>query len=73
MLRISEVFVVVFQINMDDYPHFYLTDDGILCSMGQPCLGFLRVLYDAPLCLGYNGDAPIFHCRLSMAHGLDVC
>jgi hypothetical protein len=23
--------------------------------------------------IGYNGDTPIFHCQLSMAHGLDVC
>jgi hypothetical protein len=41
--------------------------------MGQHCLGFLRVLYDALLHLSYDGDAPIFRCHLSMAHGLDVC
>jgi hypothetical protein len=31
------------------------------------------VLYDALICLGYNGDTPIYHCRLSVAHGLDRC
>jgi hypothetical protein len=30
-------------------------------------------LFDALLRLGYNRDAPIYHCRLSMVHGLDVC
>jgi hypothetical protein len=31
------------------------------------------VLYDTLLHLGYNGDIPIYHCYLSMAHGLDSC
>jgi hypothetical protein len=60
-------------MNMDDYPHFFLFKDGRLCSMGQHSLGFPRVLYDTLLHLGYNRDVPIYHCRLSMAHGLDVC
>jgi hypothetical protein len=38
-----------------------------------PRLGFLRVLYDALIRLGYNGYAPVYRCRLSMAHGLDRC
>jgi hypothetical protein len=59
-------------MNMDDYPHFLLTEDGRLCSMGYHCPGFLRVLYDALLYLGYIGDALIYHCQLFMAHGLDV-
>jgi hypothetical protein len=29
-----------FQMNMDDYPHFSLTEDGRLCSMGQHHPGF---------------------------------
>jgi hypothetical protein len=62
-----------FQMNMDDYPHFFLAEDGILCSMGQHCSGFPRVLYNALLRLGYNGDIPIYRYRLSNAHGLDVC
>jgi hypothetical protein len=31
------------------------------------------VLYDALLHLGYDGDTPIYRCRLSKAHGLDRC
>jgi hypothetical protein len=62
-----------FQMELNDYPHFYLTGDGRLCSMGQHCLGFPRVLYDALIRLGYDGDAPVYRCRLSMAHGLDRC
>jgi hypothetical protein len=62
-----------FQMELNNYPHFYLTEDGRLCSMGQHCLGFLRVLYDALIHLGYDGDALVYRCRLSMAHGLDKC
>jgi hypothetical protein len=39
--------------------------------MGQHCPGFLRVLYDALVRLGYDRDAPVYHCRLPMAHGMD--
>jgi hypothetical protein len=39
--------------------------------MGQHCPGFPRVVYDALIRLGYNGDALIYCCRLPMAHGLD--
>jgi hypothetical protein len=31
------------------------------------------VLYDALLYLGYNGDVPVYHARMSMADGLDQC
>jgi hypothetical protein len=41
--------------------------------MGQHCPGFSRVLYDALLYLSYDRDAPVYRCRLSMAHGLDRC
>jgi hypothetical protein len=58
-------------MELNDYPHFDLAEDGILCSMGQHRLAFPRVLYDALIRLGYNGDAPIYRCRLSMAHGMD--
>jgi hypothetical protein len=34
-------------MELNDYPHFDLTEDGRLCSMGQHCPGFPRVLYDA--------------------------
>jgi hypothetical protein len=63
----------VFQMELNDYPHFYLVKDGRLCSMGQHCPGFPRVPYDALLHLGYDRDAPVYRCRLSMAHGLDTC
>jgi hypothetical protein len=63
----------VFQMELNDYPHFFLTEDGRLCSMGQDCPGFPRVLYDTLLHLGYDGDAPIYRCRLSKTHGLDRC
>jgi hypothetical protein len=63
----------VFQMELNDHPHFYLAEDGRLSSTGQHCLGFTRVLYDTLICLGYNEDAPVYRCRLSMAHGLDRC
>jgi hypothetical protein len=31
------------------------------------------VLYDALIRLGYDGDAPVYCCRLSTAHGMDQC
>jgi hypothetical protein len=62
-----------FQMELNDYPYIYLTEDGRLCSMGQHCLGFLTVQYDTLIYLSYDGDAPVYHCRLSMAHGLDRC
>jgi hypothetical protein len=64
--------MVVFQMNMDGYPHFFLSEDGRLCSTGKHCPGFPRVLYNT-LYLGYNGDVPIYRCCLSMANGLDIC
>jgi hypothetical protein len=62
-----------FQIELNDYPHFYLTEDRRLCFTGQPCPGFQRVLYDALIRLGYDGDASVYRCRLSRVHGLDRC
>jgi hypothetical protein len=62
-----------FQMELNDYPHFDLAEDGRLCSMGQHCPWFLRVLYDALICLGYNGDTPVYRCRLSTAHSMDQC
>jgi hypothetical protein len=63
----------VFQMELNDYPHFYIADDGRLCSTGQHCPGFPRVLYDALIHLGYDRDAPFYHCRLSRVHDLDRC
>jgi hypothetical protein len=52
----------------NDNLHFYLTEDGRLCSTGLHCLGFLTVLYDALIRLGYDGDTLIYHYRLSKVH-----
>jgi hypothetical protein len=41
--------------------------------MGQHCSEFPRVLYDAHLRLSYDGEVPIYRCRLSMVDGLDIC
>jgi hypothetical protein len=62
-----------FQMELNNYPHFDLAEDGRLCSTGQHCLGFPRVLYDALIRLGYDGDAPVYRCRLSTAHDMDQC
>jgi hypothetical protein len=60
-------------MNMDNYPHVTITADGSLCSTGQHRPGFPRVLYDALRQLGYEGDAPVYRGRISMAHGQDKC
>jgi hypothetical protein len=62
-----------FQMELNDYPHFDLIEDGRLCSTGQHCPGFLRLLYDALIHLGYHEDAPVYRCRLSRVHDLDRC
>jgi hypothetical protein len=41
--------------------------------MGQHYPGFPRVLHDALIRLGYDGDAPVYRCRLSKVHNLDRC
>jgi hypothetical protein len=58
-------------MELNDYPHFDLVEDGTLCSTDQHCMGFPRVLYDTLIRLGYDKDAPVYHCRLSTAHGMD--
>jgi hypothetical protein len=60
-------------MELNDYPHFDLAEDGTLCSMGQHCSWFPRVLYDTLIRLGYDRDAPVYRCRLSMAHVMDQC
>jgi hypothetical protein len=60
-------------MELNDYPHFDLAEDGTLCSTGQHCLSFPRVLYDTLIHLGYDGDAPVYRCQLSTTHGLDQC
>jgi hypothetical protein len=63
----------VFQMELNDYPHFDLAEYGTLCSMGQHCPGFSKVLYDALIYLGYDGDALVYRRRLSTAHGIEQC
>jgi hypothetical protein len=60
-------------MELNDYPHFDLAEDGRVCSMGQHCPGFPIVLYDTLVRLGYDGDAPVNRCRLSTAQGMDQC
>jgi hypothetical protein len=62
-----------FQMELNDYPLFDLAEDGRLCSTGQQCSGFPRVLYDALVRLVYDGDAPVYRCQLSTAHDMDQC
>jgi hypothetical protein len=45
-------------MNMDNYPHCSLGEDESLHSMGQHCLGFPQVLWDALIRLGYDGLIP---------------
>jgi hypothetical protein len=70
---VSDIFMSAFQMELNDYPHFDLTEDGRLCSTCQHWPGFLRVLYDTLIRLGYDGDAPVYRCRLSTAHSMDQC
>jgi hypothetical protein len=60
-------------MNMNNYPHVTIAADGSLCSTGLHRPGFPRVLYDALRQLGYEGDAPVYRGRMSMAHGQDKC
>jgi hypothetical protein len=58
-------------MELNDYPHFNLAEDETLCSTGQHCSGFLRVLYDTLVRLRYDGDAPVYCCRLFTTHDMD--
>jgi hypothetical protein len=60
-------------MNMSDYPHITIVEDRRLCSTGQHRPGFLRMLYDALLCLGYNRDVLVSHGHMSMGQGLEQC
>jgi hypothetical protein len=52
-------------MELNDYPHFFFTEYERLCSTSQNRSGFPRVLYNALLRLGYDGDTPIYQCQLS--------
>jgi hypothetical protein len=60
-------------MELNDYPHFDLTEDGRLCSTGQHYPEFPRVLYDTLIHLGYDGDTLVYRCRLSTAHDMNQC
>jgi hypothetical protein len=70
---VSDIFMSAFQMELNNYAHFDLTMDGRLCYMSQHLPGFPRVLYDTLIHLGYDGDAPVYCCRLSTTHGMDQC
>jgi hypothetical protein len=72
-LRLVTFSWLCFQMNMNNYPHVTIAEDGSLCSTGQHRPGFPPVLYDALRQLGYNGDAPVYRGHMSMAHGQDKC
>jgi hypothetical protein len=60
-------------MDMSNYPHVTIAEDGRLCSTGQHRLRFLRVLYDALLHLGYHGYVPVYRARMSAAHSIEQC
>jgi hypothetical protein len=60
-------------MNINDYPHSSLCEDGSLHSTGQHCLGFPRVIWDALIHFGYDGPIPLCHCHPFWAHGLNMC
>jgi hypothetical protein len=62
-----------FQMNMDNYPHVTITEDGSLCSTGQHRPGFPRMLYNTLLHLGHNEDVPVYRGCMSKAHSQDSC
>jgi hypothetical protein len=60
-------------MNMNNYSHVTIAEDGSLYSMGQHLPGFPRMLYDTLLHLGHNEDVPVYSGRMSKAHGQDRC
>jgi hypothetical protein len=65
--------MTVFLMNMDDYPHCTLIEDGFLWTTGQHRPGFPRYLLSALIRLGYDGPIPSYCCRPFRAHSLNVC
>jgi hypothetical protein len=53
-------------MDMNNYPHVTIAEDGRLCSTGHHRPGIPRVLYDTLLHLGYNGDVPIYRAHMSI-------
>jgi hypothetical protein len=45
-------------MELNDYPYFYLVEDGRLCSTGQHFTGFLRVLAMTGMLWSTVADCP---------------
>jgi hypothetical protein len=60
-------------MNMYDYPHCTLGEDGWVQTMGRHCPGLPRVLLCMLMRLGYDGPNPIYRCRPFQAHDLTCC
>jgi hypothetical protein len=60
-------------MNIDNYPHVTIAEDGSLCSTSQHRPEFPRMLYDALLHLGHNEDVPVYRGRMSKAHDQHRC
>jgi hypothetical protein len=60
-------------MNMNDYPHVTIAEDGRWCSTSQHRPRFPRVLYDTLLHHGYNRDVLVYRARMSIAHSMDEC
>jgi hypothetical protein len=72
-LVVSNVFMAIFHMNMNDYPMSPSLRMGGGVPRANIAREFPRVLYDVLLHLGYNGDAPIYRARMSMAHSIEQC
>jgi hypothetical protein len=59
-------------MNMDDYPHCSLGEDGCLRTTGRHRPGFPRLLLSALVRHGYDGLVPVYHCHPFQAHGLNA-
>jgi hypothetical protein len=60
-------------MDMSNYPHVTIAEDGRLCSMCQQRPGIPRVLYDALLHLRYNGGVLIYRAHMPMVHSMEQC
>jgi hypothetical protein len=60
-------------MNMDDYTHCSLGEDGCLQTTGRHRPGFLQVLLSGLVRLGYDGPIPIYHYQTFQAHDLNYC
>jgi hypothetical protein len=45
----------------------------VFCGLALPGVSESAVRHDTLICLGYDGDAPVYRCQLSRVHDLDRC